>query len=266
MNKLKYQPTKEEKPIKYKTTHKSQPETSQVDIPNPKLKMKWWSICAQEKYADIWMRDWEIPRKLTVTVASLEWEVWSRYVTNTGQSVGRQLLCRVVWGETSVWQQQAYPVAVIIACEGCSTVRVTFLFTYLLTYLLTAWSTVLQKLTGFQLVKFPAFYGTRSFMTAFTNARHLPLSWASSIQSVPSLPTSWKSILILSSHILMCLPSGLFSSGFPTKILYTTLLSPIRATCPANLILLDLITQTILVEQYISLSSSLCIYRLCNTY
>jgi len=41
MNKLKYQPTKEEKPIKYKTTHKSQPETSQVDIPNPKLKMKW---------------------------------------------------------------------------------------------------------------------------------------------------------------------------------------------------------------------------------
>ena len=34
-----------------------------------------------------------------------------------------------------------------------------------------------QKLTGSQLVKkFPAFYGTRRFITAFTNARHLSLS------------------------------------------------------------------------------------------
>jgi hypothetical protein len=50
------------------------------------------------------------------------------------------------------------------------------------TYLLTPWSTVLlEKPTGSQLVKkFPAFYGTRRFITAFTSARHLPLSWASS--------------------------------------------------------------------------------------
>ena len=45
--------------------------------------------------------------------------------------------------------------------------------------------------------KFPAFYGTRRFITAFTRARHLSLSWASSIQSVPPHPTSWRSILIL---------------------------------------------------------------------
>ena len=45
----------------------------------------------------------------------------------------------------------------------------------LLAYLLTPWSRVLlEKLTGFQLVKkFPAFYGTRRFITAFTSARHL---------------------------------------------------------------------------------------------
>ena len=55
----------------------------------------------------------------------------------------------------------------------------------LLTYLLTPWCTVLlEKLTGLQLVKkFPAFYGTRRFITALTSVRHLSLSWASPIQS-----------------------------------------------------------------------------------
>jgi len=45
-------------------------------------------------------------------------------------------------------------------------------------YVLTPWSRVrLEKLTGFWLLnKFPAFYGTRRFIIAFTCARHLPLS------------------------------------------------------------------------------------------
>ena len=64
--------------------------------------------------------------------------------------------------------------------------------------------------------------------------------------------------LILSSHLRLGLPSGFFPSGFPTKSLYTSLTSPIRATCPpTQLIPLDFITRAILGEKYRSLSSSL---------
>ena len=54
-----------------------------------------------------------------------------------------------------------------------------------------------------------------------TYVRHLSLSWASLIQSIYPHPTSWRSILILSTHLRLGLPSGLLPSGFPTKTLYT---------------------------------------------
>ena len=87
-------------------------------------------------------------------------------------------------------------------------------------YLLTPWCRVLlEKLTGLQLVKkLPAFHGTRMFITALTSVHHLSLPWASSIQSIYPHPTSWRSILI-STHLRLGLPSGLFPSGFPTKTL-----------------------------------------------
>ena len=92
----------------------------------------------------------------------------------------------------------------------------------LLTYLLTPWCWVLlEKLTGLQLVKkFPAFHGTRRFITSFTSVRHLSLSWASPIQSIYPHPTSWRSVLIVSTHLRLGLPSGLFPSGSHTKTLY----------------------------------------------
>jgi len=70
--------------------------------------------------------------------------------------------------------------------------------------------------------------------------------------------TSWRSILILSSQLCLGLPNGLLTWGFLTKTLYRSVLSPIHATCPTHLILLDLITRTIIGKQYKSLSSSLC--------
>ena len=85
-------------------------------------------------------------------------------------------------------------------------------------YLLSSWCrALLEKLTGSQLVKkFPAFHGIRRFITALTSVHHLSLSWASPIQSIYPHPTSWRSILILSTHLCLGLPSGLFPSSFPT--------------------------------------------------
>jgi len=65
-----------------------------------------------------------------------------------------------------------------------------------------------------------------------------------------SLPTSWRSILILFSHLRLGLRNGLFPSGFPTRTLCTPLPSPILATCPVHLILLDFTTRTIFWEPY----------------
>ena len=91
----------------------------------------------------------------------------------------------------------------------------TWLISETLTYLLTPWSRVLlEKLASLQLVKkFPAFYGTRRFLTALTSARHLSLSWASPIQSSYPNPTSWRSIPMLSPHLHLHLVSRLRMGG-----------------------------------------------------
>ena len=113
-----------------------------------------------------------------------------------------------------------------------------------------------MKLIISQLVKkFSALYRTGRFIIAFMSAHQLSLSWATLIQSMPSHPTSRRSIL-MSSCLCLGLPSGLFPWGFRTKTLYTRQLSPLRAACSA-LLILDLITRTILGEEYRSLSPSL---------
>ena len=118
------------------------------------------------------------------------------------------------------------------------------------TYLLTPWLWVLlEKLTGFQLVKkFPTFYGTiRKFLPAVPFLRQLE-----PIHATTSHYLKIHLYIILSSKpwFSRCLFSF-------TKTLFTSLLSPICATCPTYLILLHLFTRIVFGKQYRSLSSSL---------
>jgi hypothetical protein len=85
--------------------------------------------------------------------------------------------------------------------------------------------------------------------------RLLPVPILSQLNPIyPPYPTSWRSILVLHTHLRMGLPSSLFRSGCATSTPYT--LSTIRATCPAHLILLDFITRTILGEKYRSFNGN----------
>ena len=71
-----------------------------------------------------------------------------------------------------------------------------------------------------------------------------------------SLPDPWRFSFILSSRLSLGFPNYLVPSNFPTKTLYTPLISPTLYT--PRISLRDYNTQTILGEQYRSLNSSLC--------
>jgi hypothetical protein len=112
---------------------------------------------------------------------------------------------------------------------------------------LTLWSWALLKRPPVvrPLDSFPAFYGTRRFITTFTRALHVSLSWARPIHSTPPQDPSW---YYPPTYDWVSL--GLFPPDFSTNNLYAFLFSPIHAKWPAHLILLDLIVLIILGKEY----------------
>jgi hypothetical protein len=113
----------------------------------------------------------------------------------------------------------------------------------------------MELLLVYKLVKkFYAFYGTDGLLS-----RSQELATGPNPEPDKSGPRPhtqiFRHILMLSCHhyIYACLPSD-----FSTKVLYAFLTSHMRATCPAHLILLDLITVVMLGKWYKILSSLLC--------
>jgi hypothetical protein len=66
----------------------------------------------------------------------------------------------------------------------------------------TLWSSASSEDSNSPTIQeFPAFYGIQRFITVFTTARHLCLSWGQSLQSSTSRLILLRPILILSSHL-----------------------------------------------------------------
>jgi hypothetical protein len=95
------------------------------------------------------------------------------------------------------------------------------ILTYLLTYLLLHGASHFRQADSHPAFLTVAYFlqGTRRFITVLIKAHHWTLTWASWNQLAPSIAISLRSILMLSSHLPLRLPTGLFPSILPIKTL-----------------------------------------------
>ena len=152
-------------------------------------------------------------------------------VSNGGSetAINKQLEIRDTWRHTKHLEVTRRMVAVLLRLTPRSRV-------------------LLVTLTVPQLVRKPVpVYIIRTFIAIVTKSRNLSLSWAKLTQSTSNYRFYR---LILSYHLCLGLPSGVFPSDFPTKILCAYIFSQIRAICPPCFILLHFITPIMLCEEY----------------
>ena len=113
----------------------------------------------------------------------------------------------------------------------------------------------------------PSIFGTRRFITVLTSARQLSPSWANSTQSPQPPPTSWRSVLILSSHLRLGLPNGLFPSGFPTRKTLLQQTNIIFIRCTVHILLFCTMTnKCTIISQIITLLHVNYITNRCSWY
>ena len=136
---------------------------------------------------------------------------WGRTPVPTAQKVGSdpELVCTVSGEENNLLEKT------------------------ILTYLLTPWGRVLlEKLTGSAASQEIArtLWNPKVYQRIHKCPPSVPI--LSKLHPVSPRPTSRRSILILSSHLRLGLPNGLFPSVFPTRTLYTPLPSPYAPALP----------------------------------
>ena len=138
--------------------------------------------------------------------------IWFETFTGSPQNNVLQWLASTFLSQGPTDQLFLFPLILFYCCNYYLS-YLTYLFTYLLTYSMgqrPSWEA--NRLSSQE---------TRRFIITFTSACHLSLFWTRSIQSLPQHPTSWRSILILFSHLCLGITSGLFPWGFPTtKVIY----------------------------------------------
>jgi len=86
---------------------------------------------------------------------------------------------------------------------------------------------ILWKIIGYPACQTPSCF---LYGNVFTKSRHWTVSWSSRIQFARSIPISLRSILMLSFHLLLVLPIGLFTFGPPNWD--PVIISPLPHACP----------------------------------
>jgi hypothetical protein len=160
---------------------------------------KWWVSDSTSVIANFFAAKWSFV-VLGTFWNKMRWVYWFLHIPPTFRlSISNTAQILVAFRQMLLREICVYYISVNFSTIGilCSSInhgminkdtKVKFIFQLLkLTHSVT-WA-LLEKPPIVQLLKnFPAFYGTRRFITVFTRALHWSLFWARSIQSIPSHP------------------------------------------------------------------------------